>query len=279
MNRLRILLPAGNRKKLPALCAENDRMARFQFAKCQHLRVTLPRLILTGIMIATIQDNIARVEDRITAACRRSGRRRKDVLLVAVSKTHPAESIRAAYAAGLRDFGENRVQEAKSKRQALSDLSVTWHMLGHLQSNKARMARELFQWVQSVDSLRLAERLSQIVDVGEAPLPVLIEVNLGGEASKAGVQPNDVVALVEGIAPLAAIELRGLMTIPPFSENPEAVRPYFRQLQALAHEIESRNLPNVSMRELSMGMSNDFEVAIEEGATIVRVGTAIFGAR
>jgi pyridoxal phosphate enzyme (YggS family) len=254
-------------------------MAQFLFAKSQELRVTLPRLFLTEMIIATIQDNIARVEDRIAAACRRSGRRREDIRLIAVSKTHPSESIRATYAAGLRDFGENRVQEAKSKIQTLSDLDITWHMLGHLQSNKSRVARELFQWVHSVDSLRLAERLAQASDVGEPRLPVLIEVNLGGETSKAGVQLRDVAALVEGIAPFGTVELCGLMTIPPFSENPEDVRPYFRQLRELACEIESRNLPNVSMRELSMGMSNDFEVAIEEGATIVRVGTAIFGER
>jgi pyridoxal phosphate enzyme (YggS family) len=230
-------------------------------------------------MIANIQDNIARVEERIVAACLRSGRRRGDVKLVAVSKTHPAESVRAAYAAGVRDFGENRVQEAKSKRQELTDLAATWHMLGHVQSNKARAARDLFQWVHSVDSLRLAERLAQAANPGDARLPVLIEVNLGEESTKAGVRGGEVAALAEQFAPLAQLELRGLMVIPPYSESPEDVRPYFRKLRALALEIELRKLPNVSMRELSMGMSNDFEVAIEEGATIVRVGSAIFGER
>lgn len=254
-------------------------MAQFLFANSQEPRVNLRRLFPIGTMIATIQDNIARVEDRIAAACRRSGRRREEIRLIAVSKTHPAESIRAAYAVCLRDFGENRVQEAKSKIQTLRDLDITWHMLGHLQSNKSRVARELFQWVHSVDSLRLAERLAQTSDVGQPRLSVLIEVNLGGETSKAGVRSRDVAALVEGIAPLGTIELCGLMTIPPYADNPEDVRPYFRQLWELACEIESRNLPNVSMRELSMGMSNDFEVAVEEGATMVRVGTAIFGAR
>ena len=230
-------------------------------------------------MIANIQDNIAKVEERIAAACLRSGRRREDVKLVAVSKTHPPELVRAAYAAGLREFGENRVQEAKSKCQALADLGATWHMLGHVQSNKARIARELFQWVHSVDSLRLAEKLVQAADPGQSPLPVLIEVNLGGETSKAGVQAEQVAALAAQIAPLETLELCGLMVIPPYSENPEDVRPYFRQLRALASNIEARKIPNVSMRELSMGMSNDFAVAIEEGATIVRVGTAIFGGR
>jgi hypothetical protein len=230
-------------------------------------------------MVANLRENIARVEERISAACRRSGRRREDVRLVAVAKTHPSGMIRAAFEAGLRDFGENRVQEAKSKRLELADLGATWHLVGHLQSNKARAARELFHWVHSLDSLRLAEKLAQAVAPGGARLPVLIEVNLGEEASKGGVRAGEVAALAEQIAPLATLELRGLMVIPPFFPNLEEVRPYFRQLRALACELERRNLPNVSMHELSMGMSHDFEVAIEEGATMVRVGTAIFGVR
>ena len=230
-------------------------------------------------MTAQIQDNIARVEEHIGAACRRSGRRREDIRLVAVSKTHPRESIRAAFAAGLRDFGENRVQEAKSKAVALTDLNITWHLVGHLQSNKARAARELFHWVHSVDSSHVAAKLAQAGPPGAPPLPVLIEVNLGEEASKAGVGAGDVAALAERIAAMDSLDLCGLMVIPPFFENPEHARPYFRKLRALAEEIEARQLPRVSMRELSMGMSNDFEVAIEEGATMVRIGTAIFGAR
>jgi len=230
-------------------------------------------------MIDCLHENIARVEERIAAACRRSGRRREDITLVAVSKTHPAELIRAAYEAGLRAFGENRVQEALSKHPALADLGATWHLVGHLQSNKARVARELFHWVHSVDSLRLAEKLVQAASLGGPRLPVLLEVNLGEEASKAGVRAADVASLAEQIAPLETLELRGLMVIPPFFEDAEAVRPYFRQLRMLAAQIEARNLPHVSMRELSMGMSHDFEVAIEEGATMVRIGTAIFGTR
>ena len=179
----------------------------------------------------------------------------------------------------MREFGENQVQEALSKRLALADLGVTWHLVGHLQTNKARVARELFQWVHSLDSLHLAEKLAQAAAPCSARLPVLIEVNLGEESSKAGVRAVEVVALAEQIASLDALELRGLMVIPPFLENPEEVRPYFRQLRALASDIAARSLPNVSMRDLSMGMSHDFEVAIEEGATIVRVGTAIFGQR
>lgn len=230
-------------------------------------------------MAERIAGNIAQVEERIAAACQRCGRRRKDVRLVAVSKTHPAEAIRAASAAGLRDFGENRVQEAQPKIQALSDLGVTWHLVGHLQSNKARLARGLFDWVHSVDSFHLAEKLAQAAAPGAQRLPILIEVNLGEEASKAGVRAAEVFALAQQIATLESLELRGLMVIPPFCENPESARPFFRQLRGIAAEIESRNIPNIYMRELSMGMSNDFEVAIEEGATIVRIGTAIFGER
>ena len=243
------------------------------------MREAPTRFYLPGEMAANIRENIAGVEERIAAACGRSGRRRDDVKLVAVSKTHPGELVRAAFAAGIRDFGENRVQEAKSKIEALTDLDATWHLVGHLQSNKARVARDLFHWVHSLDSLRLAEKLAQAAAPGDARLPVLIEVNLGEEASKTGVKAREVGALAEDIAQLEGVDLRGLMLIPPFFEKQEEARPYFRQLRALAHEIEARNLPGVSMHELSMGMSHDFEVAIEEGATIVRVGTAIFGER
>jgi pyridoxal phosphate enzyme (YggS family) len=228
-------------------------------------------------IVANISENISRVEERIAAACRRSGRRREDVKLVAISKTHPAEAVCAAFAAGLRDFGENRVQEAQAKLPALADLRATWHLVGHLQTNKARAARETFHWVHSVDSLRLAEKLAQAAPPGGAWLPVLIEVNLGEEAAKAGVRAAEVQELAEQIGRIEALELRGLMVIPPFLASPEEVRPYFRQLRDLARKIEARHLPNVSMQELSMGMSHDYEVAIEEGATIVRVGTAIFG--
>jgi len=228
---------------------------------------------------AQLRENIARVEERMAAACQRCGRRRADVKLVAISKTHPPELIRAAFEAGVHDFGENRVQEAKGKAPALADLALTWHLVGHLQSNKARAARELFAWVHSLDSLRLAEKLAQAAESSGQRLPVLIEVNLGEENSKAGVRAGDVAELAEQVGRIVTLELRGLMVIPPFFENPEAVRPYFRRLHGLAGEIASRALPNVSMQELSMGMSHDFEVAIEEGATLVRVGTAIFGAR
>jgi len=230
-------------------------------------------------MVQDLRENIARVEERIAAACRRSGRQREDVKLMAVSKTHPEASIRAAFEAGLRHFGENRVQEAKSKLHTLADLDATWHLVGHLQSNKARLAREVFHWVHTLDSLHLAQKLEQAAAPGGARLPVLIEVNLGEEASKAGVRAEDVAALAEQIAPFKTLQLCGLMVIPPFLADADEVRPYFRQLRALAESIDARHLPDVSMRELSMGMSHDFEVAIEEGATMVRVGTAIFGER
>jgi pyridoxal phosphate enzyme (YggS family) len=226
-----------------------------------------------------IKENVAGVRERIASACGRCGRRPEDVKLLAISKTFPPECIRAAYEAGLREFGENRVQEAQAKRPVLSDLSITWHLVGHLQTNKARAARELFQWVHSVDSFRLVEKLDQAASPGAGRLPVLLEVNLGGEESKAGVRETETILLAEQVSRFATLELRGLMVIPPFFDDSERVRPYFRRLRELAREIDGRNIPNVSMRELSMGMSHDFEVAIEEGSTVVRVGTAIFGAR
>jgi hypothetical protein len=225
-----------------------------------------------------IKDNIARVWERMAVACARCGRRPEEVKLIAVSKMVSAERIRQAYDAGLRDFGENRVQEAQEKRPALAGLDITWHLIGHLQTNKVKPARELFQWVHSIDSFRLAEKLDRVPG-GAQPLPVLLEVNLGAEPTKFGAGAAEVGRLAEQISRLSTLELRGLMVIPPYLENPEDVRPFFRRLRELSQAIESRHLPGASMRELSMGMSHDFEVAIEEGATMVRVGTAIFGPR
>lgn len=232
-----------------------------------------------GNMNESIKENIERVRERIMAACRRSGRQPEDVKLIAISKTFPAERIREAYEAGLRDFGENRVQEADAKRPALADLTITWHLVGHLQTNKAKSARELFHWIHSVDSLRLAEKLDKSAVCSGERLPVLLEVNLGEELSKSGVREAEVMPLAEQISRLATLELRGLMGIPPFSEDAEQSRPHFRRLREAARKLEAANLPGVSMHELSMGMSHDFEVAIEEGATMIRVGTAIFGER
>lgn len=199
--------------------------------------------------------------------------------LVAVTKTVPPDRIRQAYEAGVRDFGENRVQEAEAKRSALSDLTATWHLIGHLQSNKAKPARELFHWVHSVDSQRIATKLHNSAVCSGERLQVLLEVNLGDEPSKSGAKENEILQLAEQSGALETLELRGLMTIPPFFEEPEQARPFFRRLRELAAKIESAHLPGVAMKDLSMGMSHDFEVAIEEGATIVRVGTAIFGER
>ncbi len=225
------------------------------------------------------EENIGYVRERIASACRRAGRRPEEVKLVAVSKTVPPELIRRAFEAGLHDFGENRVQEANAKRPALSDLTVTWHMVGHLQSNKAKLARELFHVVHSVDSLRLAQKLDQAAVCSDDKLPVLLQVNLGDELTKSGAREEEISQLAELVGRLKTLELRGLMVLPPFFEDPEQARPFFRRLRELAKSLEALNLPNVSMQELSMGMSHDFEIAIEEGSTTVRIGTAIFGPR
>jgi hypothetical protein len=229
--------------------------------------------------VLSVQENVERIQERIQLACQRAGRPAEDVRLIAVSKTKPAEAIREAYAAGLREFGENRVQEAAAKRKELADLDAAWHLIGHLQSNKAKQAVQLFASIHSVDSLNLAEKIDRAAASLGRKLPVLIEVHLGEEASKFGVEEDALLQLAEKIGALPSIELRGLMTLPPFFDIPEDVRPFFRRLREMAERLEARNLPGVSMRELSMGMSHDFEIAIEEGATIVRVGTAIFGGR
>jgi len=223
-----------------------------------------------------IRENIERVRERMARAATRVGRRPEDVKLVAVSKTFPPERIREAYEAGLRDFGENRVQEAQAKRPALADLDCTWHLVGHLQTNKAKPARELFRWLHSLDSARLADKLDQSAGVC-ARLAVLIEVNLGGEASKSGAAEQEVAALAEHVRSLHNLELKGLMTIPPFYEDAEQVRPFFRRLRELSERLRAAGFTQLA--ELSMGMSHDFEVAIEERATVIRVGTALFGER
>jgi PLP dependent protein len=230
----------------------------------------------------SVSENIAAVRQRIAAAAYRAGRSTSEIALMAVSKTHPPEHIREAHAAGLRLFGENRVQEFAGKADGLADLAgAEWHMIGHLQTNKAGKAAELFSAVDSVDTLKLAEKLDSAARALNKKLNVLIEINIGGEAAKSGV-PKDSRELEDLLvtAPrLAALEFRGLMTVPPFTDDPEKARPYFRKLRVLRDAIAARNLPAVVMDVLSMGMSHDFEVAIEEGSTCVRVGTAIFGTR
>lgn len=229
-----------------------------------------------------IAENIARVRDRIQAAALRAGRSADSVTLMAVSKTFPAESVREAHGAGVRLFGENRVQEFATKAEGVQSLAgARFHMIGHLQSNKAGKAAELFHGVDSVDSLRLAEKLNEAAGKVGKKLGVLIEVNVGEEAAKSGIAPDspELEAILHAAPALANLEVRGLMTVPPFSEDPEDARPYFRQLRELRHRLAALDAGGVRLQELSMGMSHDFEVAIEEGSTCVRVGTAIFGVR
>ncbi|MGE5725351.1 MAG: YggS family pyridoxal phosphate-dependent enzyme [Acidobacteriota bacterium] len=227
-------------------------------------------------------ENLAAVRERIAAAARRAGRRPEEIALMAVSKTFPPPVIREAYEAGQRLFGENRVQEFAEKATALSGLAgAEWHMIGHLQSNKAAKAAELFSAVDSVDSLRLAEKLNAAAQKANKRLPALIEINVGSEAAKSGAAPDspELEQLLAAAVSLQALQICGLMTIPPFTEDPQQARPYFRRLRELRDQIAARHLPGVSLDVLSMGMSHDFEVAIEEGSTCVRVGTAIFGER
>jgi len=230
----------------------------------------------------SISENIAAVRERISTSARRAGRKIDDITLMAVSKTQPPERIREAYKAELRVFGENRVQEFAGKVEALRDLNAAeWHLIGHLQSNKAAKAVELFHTIDSVDSVKLAEKLDAAARKLDNKLAVLIEVNVGGEALKSGVE-LDSPALEELLlsAPqFDGLVLRGLLTVPPFTDDPEDARPFFRKLRELRDSIARRRLPAIHMEELSMGMSHDFEVAIEEGSSCVRVGTAIFGER
>lgn len=232
--------------------------------------------------LMSIANNVAQIQERIAIAARRAGRRPDELTLMGVSKTFPAESIREAYAAGLRIFGENRVQEFAGKVELLHDLKgAEWHLIGHLQTNKAARAVELYHAVDSVDSLRLAEKLNAAAQSSKKKLSVLIEINVGGEQAKTGVAPgsNDLEEILQVVAQLSNLDFRGVMTVPPYSENAEDARPYFRALRKIRDQIAGRKLPAVGTEILSMGMSHDFEVAIEEGATCVRVGTAIFGTR
>jgi hypothetical protein len=230
----------------------------------------------------SIAENIALVEGRIAAAARRAGRNPADITLMAVSKTFPPELIREAYDAGIRVFGENRVQEFAGKAGAVLNLTeAEWHLIGHLQSNKAAAAAELFGTVDSVDSARVAQKLNAAAEKAVKVLPVLIEINVGGEEAKSGVAPSseELEQILVGASRWKNLRVRGLMTVPPYTEDPEEARAYFRQLRKIRDGIAAQRLPAVSMEVLSMGMSHDFEVAIEEGATCVRVGTAIFGER
>ena len=215
----------------------------------------------------------------MAVAARSAGRDPASVRLIAVSKTFPIEAVRAAYDAGQRDFGENRVQEGLQKVERSTDLSIRWHLIGHLQTNKARKAAPAFAMIQSVDTVELLERLDRAADeTGHVP-ELLIQVDLGGEATKHGAPPAEVPRLFEAAAACRAARVVGLMTLPPVPVTPEDARPWFRQLRDLRDEWQAAGVPAPMLRELSMGMSGDFEVAIQEGATLVRVGTAIFGSR
>ena len=230
----------------------------------------------------SIAENIFATRERIAAAAKRAGRRPEEIALMAVSKTHPPERIREAYAAGLRLFGENRVQEFAGKAGALTDLAeAEWHMIGHLQTNKALKAAELFRAVDSVDSVKLAEKLDSAARSLGKKLSVLVEINVGGETAKSGVAPDsrELEELLLAAPRFEALQFLGLMTVPPFTDDLEGARPYFRKLRKLRNVVAARQLPAIEMAVLSMGMSHDFEAAIEEGSTCVRVGTAIFGER
>jgi pyridoxal phosphate enzyme (YggS family) len=230
----------------------------------------------------SIAEDIERIRERIAAAALRTGRNSADVTLMGVSKTFPPELIREAYGAGIRVFGENRVQEFAGKAGAVRDLAdAEWHLIGHLQSNKAAKAVELFSAVDSVDSIRLADRLNNSAEAVRKTLKILIEINVGGEEAKSGLArgSEELEQILLGAPRWKNLTIRGLMTVPPYTDDPEGARAYFRQLREIRDEIVARRLPAVSMEVLSMGMSHDFEVAIEEGSTCVRVGTAIFGER
>jgi pyridoxal phosphate enzyme (YggS family) len=228
---------------------------------------------------AAVSDNLAAVRRRLEAAARRAGRSAAGIQLVAVSKTFGADRVREAAAAGQREFGENRVQEGLEKIAAVGDLSVSWHLIGHLQSNKARKAASAFAWIESIDRVDLLRKTDDAArELGTKPR-ILIQVDLAHEATKHGAAEPAVADLVNAALDARALDLRGLMIVPPIPDDPEDSRPWFRQLRLLRDGLVAGGVPADRLAELSMGMSHDFEIAIEEGATIVRVGTAIFGDR
>lgn len=227
-----------------------------------------------------ISENLRRITERVQAAARRAGREPEAVKLVAVSKTYSTEILRQAQNAGALRFGENRVQEAETKVEELGRAPLEWHLIGNLQANKARKAVRLFDLIHTLDSLELAERLERICQEEQRPeLSVLVQIDLAGEAAKSGVAETELNSLVEFLVDCRHLKLRGLMVLPPFVADTELTRPFFRKLRALRDDLQRQNVFGAAHGELSMGMSGDFETAIEEGATLVRVGTAIFGPR
>ena len=225
-----------------------------------------------------LKDHLELVEKNITKACERVGRDRSEVTLIAVSKTKPVEMLQEVYDAGVRDFGENKVQEICEKYDKLP-ADIKWHMIGHLQRNKVKQVIDKVALIHSVDSYRLAQEISVQAQKKGITMPILVEVNIAGEESKFGISADDTIQLVEEIAALPNLKIQGLMTIAPYVVDAEENRLYFRQIKQLSVDIKNKNIDNVCMDILSMGMTGDYEVAIEEGATIVRVGTGIFGAR
>ena len=229
---------------------------------------------------AELRQRLEHVHEQIAEAALRANRRPDDVTLVAVSKTHSAETIQQAIAVGGSDLGENRVREAETKIPEVGRKAARWHLIGHLQSNKARRAVELFDVIHSLDSLALAQRLDRVCDeVNREVLPVLIQVDLGQEATKSGADESDLPKIVAAVKQLRRVRLTGLMTLPPYFDDPQKARPFFRRLRELRDELGAQSAFGNQSGELSMGMTHDYQVAIEEGATIVRIGTAIFGTR
>ncbi|MEA1936262.1 MAG: YggS family pyridoxal phosphate-dependent enzyme [Thermodesulfobacteriota bacterium] len=228
--------------------------------------------------MSTVRDNIKKVRDDIAEAALRSGRKASDIRLMAVTKTVDDERIMAAIEAGVDIIGENYVQEARRKIEKMGK-NVEWHMIGHLQSKKSKYAVRLFDMIHSVDRIKLAGELDKRSNMAECLTKILIEVNISGEETKSGVRKEDAITLVKDISTLENLSVQGLMTMPPWFDDPEDARPYFVTLRELRDRIVEENIPNVEMNELSMGMSGDYRVAVEEGATIVRIGTSIFGER
>ena len=226
----------------------------------------------------SLSDNLSEVQKRIERAARRAGRNPDEIKLIAVSKTKPVEMIREIYAAGIRDFGENKVQEITAKSPVLPE-DINWHMIGHLQRNKVKQVIDKACLIHSVDSMRLAHQISEDAVKKGITVPILLEVNIAGEESKYGFTAEETSQILPDIAALPGITVKGLMTSAPFVENPEENRQYFRLMKQLCVDLKAQNIDNTDMDYLSMGMTNDFEVAVEEGATHVRVGTAIFGER
>lgn len=225
-----------------------------------------------------LTENVIEVEKNIQAACDRAGRSREEVRLIAVSKTKPVSDIEEVLTTGILDYGENKVQELSDKYDVLPK-NIRWHMIGHLQRNKVKYLIGKTVLIHSVDSLRLAEQIEHEAAKADTIMNVLIEVNVAGEESKFGTTCNEAIELVRAVTALKHVKIKGLMTIAPFTDNPEDNRIYFKKLKQLSVDIKSKNIDNVDMDELSMGMTGDYEVAIEEGATMVRVGTGIFGER